>query len=115
MELMIQLNGGFKRGASANFARLLGVNPAAVSRWLSRKQCPDEKLRDKIAEVLKIKRNEVDALFPPNVKRDPIAEIDELRESVQELTSLVREMSGEYRAGRGALRARSRRSDKALR
>lgn len=90
LQALAAWNGGVARGAKRRFSEALRVSESVVGQWSSGRNAPGEETRARIAQLLRLERPAVDAMF--RGAADPGARLSALEREVGELRTAIAEL-----------------------
>ncbi len=104
VELIAHWNGGRRKGAQTTLSKKIGVSQSTISRWMAGTMQPEIDLRPRLAKVLGISEQELNAAFPKD-SRDDAASFKALTEPVP-VVAVIKDVffdfSFSYRTGENA-------------
>jgi transcriptional regulator with XRE-family HTH domain len=70
IELIAHWNGGRQKGAQTALSKKIGVSQSTISRWMAGTMQPEVDLRPRLAKVLGVSEQELNAAFPKDSRED---------------------------------------------
>lgn len=104
IELIAYWNGGRQKGAQTALSKKIGVSQSTISRWMSGTMQPEVDLRPRLAKVMGVSEQELNAAFPKDSKEDA-ASFKALTEPVPVVAAIKDvffDFSFSYRTGENA-------------